>query len=103
MQCEAMINGIPVAIGFSAGEMLAETLRRYGYLSVKRGCETGSCGLCTVWLDNRPVLSCATLTARISGREVTTIEGLQDEAGEFARFMVAEGAEQCGFAHPGLP
>lgn len=102
MQFEVIINKCPVKIVFSAGEFLAETLRRYGYLSVKRGCETGSCGLCTVWLNNAPILSCATLTARVEGQEITTLEGLQEEADIFSRFMVAEGAEQCGFCAPGF-
>lgn len=102
MQFEVDINKRPVEINFDAGEFLAETLRRYGYLSVKRGCETGSCGLCTVWLNGAPVLSCATLTARVEGQAITTLEGLQDEAELFAHFMVAEGAEQCGFCAPGF-
>jgi carbon-monoxide dehydrogenase small subunit len=102
MQLEISVNGRPVAVQFEAGECLAETLRRYGFLSVKRGCESGSCGLCTVWVDERPVLSCQALTARMAGRRVTTLEGLQDEAEAFARFMVAEGAEQCGFCAPGF-
>ena len=102
MQFEVDINSRPVVINFDAGEFLVETLRRYGYLSVKRGCETGSCGLCTVWLNGAPVLSCATLTARVNGQAITTLEGLQDDAETFAHFMVAEGAEQCGFCAPGF-
>lgn len=102
MQLEIVVNERPLKVQFEAGEFLAETLRRYGFLSVKRGCETGSCGLCTVWVEGRPVLSCSTLTARMAGRRITTLEGLQDEAEEFARFMVAEGAEQCGFCAPGF-
>ncbi|MGB3210750.1 MAG: 2Fe-2S iron-sulfur cluster-binding protein [Desulforhopalus sp.] len=102
MQLEANINGRIVPLDFPNGEFLYETLRRYGYLSVKQGCDTGSCGLCTVWLDGRPVLSCSTLTARIGDKEITTIEGVQGEAHSFAEFMVAEGAEQCGFCSPGF-
>ena len=102
MQLETTINGRATTLDFSPGEFLAETLRRYGYLSVRQGCDTGSCGLCTVWLDGRPVLSCCTLTARTGNREITTIEGVAEEAGTFARYLVAEGAEQCGFCAPGL-
>lgn len=102
MQLETCINGLNISLDFANGEFLSETLRRYGYLSVKQGCETGSCGLCTVWLNDRPVLSCATLTARSRGKQITTIEALQEEAGAFAEFMVAEGAEQCGFCAPGF-
>jgi len=102
MQLETVINGRRVSLHFAVGEFLYETLRRYGYLGVKQGCDTSSCGLCTVWLDDRPVLSCTTLTARVEGREITTIEGVQAKAREFAEFMAAEGAEQCGFCSPGL-
>ena len=102
MRIETRINGHGVTLEAEPGEFLATTLRRYGYLSVKQGCETGSCGLCTIWLDGRPTLSCCTLTARIGAREVTTIEGVAAEAETFARCMVEEGAEQCGFCAPGL-
>lgn len=102
MQLETTINNKLVTLDFVAGEFLSETLRRYGYLSVKEGCDTGSCGLCTVWLDGSPVLSCSTLTARMQGHEITTIEALAPEAEEFAQFLVAEGAEQCGFCAPGF-
>lgn len=102
MQLETRINGKTIPINCEPGEFLSETLRRYGYLSVKEGCDTGSCGLCTVWLDGTPVLSCSTLTARMEGHEITTIEALTQEAEEFANFLVAEGAEQCGFCAPGF-
>lgn len=102
MQVDTTINGRKILIEINNGEFLLETLRRYGYLSVKQGCDTSSCGLCTVWLDGKPVLSCSTLTARIAGREITTIEALQSEAEEFAQYLVAEGAEQCGFCAPGF-
>lgn len=102
MQLKTTINGRSVTLDFACGEFLYETLRRYGYLSVKQGCDTSSCGLCTVWLNGRPVLSCSTLTARVGAQEITTIEALQAEAHDFATFMVAEGAEQCGFCSPGF-
>lgn len=102
MQLETSINSQPKLLHFPNGEFLAETLRRYGYLSVKQGCDTGNCGLCTVWLDGQPTLSCSTLTARVAGREITTLEALTDEAEEFAAFLTAEGAEQCGFCAPGF-
>jgi len=102
MQLKTTINNNRVTLDFAAGEFLSQTLRRFGYLSVKEGCDTGSCGLCTVWLDGSPVLSCSTLTARMEGRAITTIEALGTEAEEFAQFLVAEGAEQCGFCAPGF-
>lgn len=102
MQVETTINGRKVQLEVQPGEFLSETLRRYGFLSVKEGCDTGNCGLCTVWLDGKPVLSCSTLAARMENHEITTLEALADEAEEFARFLVAEGAEQCGFCAPGF-
>lgn len=102
MQLETIINGHKTLLHFPNGEFLAETLRRYGYLSVKQGCDTGNCGLCTIWLNGQPTLSCSTLTARVEGKEITTLEALTKEAEEFASFLVAEGAEQCGFCAPGF-
>lgn len=102
MQLETTINGKKCTLNFPNGEFLVETLRRYGYLSVKQGCDTGNCGLCTIWLDGTPTLSCSTLTARVEGRKITTLEALQNEAREFADFLVKEGAEQCGFCAPGF-
>jgi len=82
--------------------LLLDFLRDKGYYGVKRGCETANCGLCTVWLDSKPVLSCTILAARADGRKVTTIEGLQKEAAEFGGFLADQGAEQCGFCSPGF-
>lgn len=82
--------------------LLIDLLRELGFLSLKRGCDTANCGLCTIWLDDKPILSCSVLAARVDGRKVTTIEGLEEEAAFFAGFMADEGADQCGFCSPGL-
>ena len=71
-------------------------------MSVKCGCETSNCGLCTVHLDGRPVLSCSVPAFRADGHEVTTLEGVQKEAEEFGAFLADEGGEQCGFCSPGF-
>lgn len=55
-----------------------------------------------MWIDGVPSLSCSVLAARVEGKQVTTLEGLQEEAEEFAAFLAAEGAEQCGFCSPGF-
>ena len=52
--------------------------------------------------DGTPSLSCSVLAARVEGKEVTTLEGLQEEAAEFGAFLAAEGAEQCGYCSPGF-
>ena len=69
---------------------------------MKRGCETANCGLCTVLVDDRPILSCSTLAVRVDGKKVVTMEGMQKEAEEFGAFLADEGAEQCGFCNPGF-
>ena len=55
-------------------------------LQRKRGCETANCGLCTVLMDERPVLSCSMLAARADGKRIVTLEGMQEEAKEFGAF-----------------
>lgn len=82
--------------------LLLDFVRAHGCKSVKRGCETANCGLCTVFVDDKPVLSCSTLVARVSGHKVDTLEGLQEEAAEFGAFIANQGAEQCGFCNPGM-
>ena len=96
------LNGIKQSDEIEAGVMLLDFLRSKGCYSVKCGCETTNCGQCTVWIDEKPVLSCAVLAARIDGKRVTTLEGLQEEATEFAMYMGREGADQCGFCNPGF-
>ncbi len=96
------VNGRKVDIDVSYDEYLVDTLRRLGNLSVKRGCDTGCCGLCSIWIDEKPTLSCSTLAIRADKKSITTIEGLQKEASEFAKILVSEGAEQCGFCSPGF-
>ena len=94
------VNGKKVDIDVSYDEYLVDTLRRIGNLSVKRGCDTGCCGLCSIWIDEKPTLSCSTLSVRANKKNITTIEGLQKEASEFAQILVNEGAEQCRFCSP---
>lgn len=96
------LNGRRVSREVSPDTLLLDFVRAEGAFSVKRGCETSNCGLCTVFLDERPVLSCSVLAARAEGRRVTTLEGLQEEAKELGAFIADQGAEQCGFCNPGF-
>lgn len=102
MEVKLTLNGRKVADDVAADVLLIDFVRAHGCTSVKRGCETSACGLCTVLLDGVPVLSCSTLVARAAGRNVQTLEGLQDEASAFVGFIADQGAEQCGFCNPGF-
>ncbi|TGE33602.1 2Fe-2S iron-sulfur cluster-binding protein [Desulfosporosinus sp. Sb-LF] len=102
MQIEVTINDKVVTWDVANGEFLADTLRAQGLLSVKKACETSCCGLCTVWIDGKSMLSCSILSSRVHGKKVTTIEGVPKAAEEFAQVLSAEGAEQCGFCSPGF-
>lgn len=102
MELELTLNGKPVRDSVDPDLLLLDFLRAHGCYSVKRGCETSNCGLCTVLLDGRPILSCSLLAVRADGRSVTTLEGLQEEAAEFTGFIAAQGADQCGFCNPGF-
>ena len=96
------LNGKTVSRDIAPDTLLLDLVRELGCVSVKRGCETSNCGLCTVLLDGTPVLSCSMLAVRCDGKAVTTLEGLQEEAAAFTGFIASQGAEQCGFCNPGF-
>ncbi|MBC5628371.1 (2Fe-2S)-binding protein [Clostridium sp. NSJ-6] len=102
MKIKVWINNKVFEDDIEPDTLLIDFVRSKGFLSVKRGCDTANCGLCTVHLEGKPVLSCSTLAMRANGLKVTTIEGLEEEAKEFAQFMANQGAEQCGFCSPGF-
>ncbi len=102
MQIQFTLNDKPVSADIRPDTLLLDLVRSLGCTSVKRGCETSNCGLCTLFLDDKPVLSCSVLAVRAAGRRVTTLEGLQQEAAEFGAFIADQGAEQCGFCNPGF-
>lgn len=102
MNIELSINNKKVTLDIRPDDFLLDTLREEGYLSVQRGCDTSSCSLCALWVDGEVVLSCTYLTARAQGKNITTLEGVQEEAKEFTDFLAAEGADQCGYCAPGF-
>ena len=82
MQITLTLNDKKLTADVAPDTLLIDFVRSHGCLSVKRGCETSNCGLCTVFLDDKPVLSCSVLAARADGHKVTTL--------------------QCGFCNPGF-
>lgn len=102
MEITLTLNGKKLTRSVEADTILLDFLRNEGCYSVKRGCDTTNCGLCTVFMDDMPVLSCGLLVARAAGHKIMTMEGLQKEAAEFGAFIADQGAEQCGFCNPGM-
>ena len=104
MEVELTINGETRRIDLEPRVSLLDALReRLGLTGSKKGCDQGTCGACTVWVDGRRVLSCLTLAVACEGREVTTIEGLAEE-GELhpmQRAFIEHDALQCGYCTPG--
>ncbi len=96
------VNGRDYEIDVNPADMLLDVLRLLGFKSVKRGCDTSNCGLCSVLADGKPVLSCSTLAIRAQGLKLETIEGLNADVEQVAGYLAREGADQCGFCSPGL-
>jgi aerobic-type carbon monoxide dehydrogenase small subunit (CoxS/CutS family) len=99
------INGTAMEVGCPPERILLDVLREdLNLTGTKRGCDLGTCGCCTVWLDGRPVLSCLTLARLADGHDVTTIEGVTPATGlsPLQKAFVEHGATQCGFCTPGF-
>ena len=99
------LNGSSVTYEVEPRTTLLRALRHHGVTSVKRGCEEGECGTCTVLLDGVPVKSCTILALEVEGRSVLTAEGLVGKDGKLhpvQQAFVEEGGIQCGFCTPGM-
>lgn len=100
------VNGRPREVAVDIRESLADLLRNHlGLTSVKKGCEVGECGACTVLLDGRAVDSCIYLAIWADGKSILTVEGLTGPNGELTpvqQAFIDEAAVQCGFCTPGL-
>ena len=86
-------------------ESLLDTLRRLGFTSVKKGCEVGECGACTVLVNGEAIDSCIYLSMWADGKSIMTVEGLKGPNGELSpiqKAFIEEAAVQCGFCTPGL-
>ena len=86
MKVALTINNNNRLLDVRPDECLLDTLRRLGYASVQRGCDTSSCGLCAIWVDEQIVLSCTYLTVRAEGKSITTLEGIRGKAKKY-RFL----------------
>ncbi|MGP3948087.1 (2Fe-2S)-binding protein [Streptomyces sp. 7N604] len=98
------VNGVEHALEIEPRVSLLDALREHLHLTgAKKGCDQGTCGACTVWVDGARVLACLTLAMTCEGREVTTIEGLAEggELHDMQRAFIAEDAFQCGYCTPG--
>jgi len=99
------LNGKSVVVEAKSTTALLDLLRvELGVTSVKKGCEQGECGACTVLLDGLPVTSCLILAPQVDGRHVTTVEGLAENPlmKELRNAFMENGAVQCGFCTPGM-
>ena len=99
------VNGRVRRVDVLPQETLAMTLRyKLGLTGTKLGCDRGECGACTVLVDDVGMYSCSTLTHRVRGRSVVTVEGLEGEDGALhpvQRAFIEELGPQCGFCTPG--
>ena len=99
------VNGREVVVEVRPNELLLNLLRdRLGLTGTKYGCGIGECGGCTVLADGRAILSCQTLAFTADGKEITTIEGLEEEGvlHPLQQAFLEEGAVQCGYCTPGM-
>ena len=106
MRVTVSVNGKQIAADVADRTLLVHFLRDVaGLTATNVGCDTSSCGACTVLLDGRSVKSCTLLAAQAEGHEVTTVEGLSGDSDELhpvQRAFRAEHGLQCGFCTPGM-
>jgi aerobic-type carbon monoxide dehydrogenase small subunit (CoxS/CutS family) len=104
MELRLQVNGQPKDWSIAPGDLLLDVLRREGYFGVKRGCEKGECGACTVLLNGTPVNSCLLFAAQAEGQEILTIEGLAlgENLDPLQEAFLDHGAVQCGFCSGGM-
>lgn len=104
MELRVTVNGLPRKWAIAPGDLLLDVLRREGFFGVKRGCEKGECGTCTVLVNGRAMNSCLMFAAKAEGCEVLTIEGLADRGKlhPLQEAFLDHGAAQCGFCTPGM-
>ncbi|MHA2246387.1 MAG: (2Fe-2S)-binding protein [Candidatus Hodarchaeales archaeon] len=104
LEIQVTINGQSETLTIEPSELLIDVLRREGYKSVKRGCDEGTCGACTVILNGRTVKSCILLAAQAHKGLIITVEGIgsRDHPHPLQQTFIEEGTVQCGFCIPGI-
>lgn len=102
VEISVTINNLPQILSVGKNESLLDALRRASYFSVKHGCDDGTCGVCTVLINGKPVRSCRIKAIEVNGAEITTLEGLSqnNEVHPIQKAFIETGAIQCGFCTP---
>ncbi|MDR3592546.1 MAG: (2Fe-2S)-binding protein [Negativicutes bacterium] len=105
MRLDFLLNGVAVSTEIAATDLLTDVLRdKLRVTSVKKGCETGDCGACSVLINGALFKSCVTLAATIAGKSVATVEGLManGELSAIQKKLAENHGTQCGFCTPGM-
>lgn len=105
MKVEFTVNGESYEQDADGNTRLLDYLRHeLGLTGVKEGCGVGECGACTVLIEGKPTLSCLTYLPQVDGKEITTIEGLEEDGKlhPLQQAFVETGGVQCGFCTPGF-
>jgi len=105
MEVNFKLNGEKATVEVSPYTTLIDMLRdELGIQSVKKGCEHGECGACTLLVNGLPMTSCIILAPQVEGKHITTLEGLEHKALmiDLRQAFIENGAIQCGFCTPGM-
>ncbi len=101
MEANLLINGQKYQCSIKPDEVLIDTLRRLGFKSLKKGCDTASCGVCNILVEGDLIPACSYLSFRAEGKSIITLEGVEERAREIGEYIIAQGVDQCGFCSPG--